>query len=59
MAIYSRYSRVLEANGDPVLAETLYVFVGEADEYTRFTFEWFQQHQFRQAMQAQRRRWRW
>ena len=58
MAIYSRYSRVLEANGDPVsvrqalslinnvLAETLYEFVGEVDEYTRFAIDWFQQHQF-------------
>ena len=58
MAIYSRYSRVLEANGDPVsvrqalslintvLAETLHEFVGEVDEYTRFAFDWFQQHQF-------------
>ena len=58
MAIYSRYSRVLEANGEPVsvraalslinnvLAETLYEFVGEVDEYTRFAFDWFQQHQF-------------
>ena len=58
MAIYSRYSRVLEANGKPVsvraalslinnvLAETLYEFVGEVDEYTRFAFDWFQQHQF-------------
>jgi len=58
MAIYSRCSRVLEANGDPVsvrqalsrinnvLAETLYEFGGEADEYTRFAFDWFQQHRF-------------
>ena len=58
MAIYSRYRAVLEANGEPVsvraalslindvLAETLYEFVGEVDEYTRFAFEWFQQHQF-------------
>ncbi len=58
MAIYSRYSAVLEADGDPVsvraalslintvLAETLYEFVGDVDEYTRFAFDWFQQHQF-------------
>ena len=58
MAIYSRYSQVLEANGQPltvrealelineVLAETLYNFVGEVDEYTRFAFDWFRSHQF-------------
>ncbi len=61
MAIYSRYSRVLEANGEPltvraalseinkVLAETLHEFVGDVDEYTRFAFDWFQQHQFETA----------
>ena len=58
MAIYSRYRQVLKANGDPVtvraalslinaaLAETLHEFVGEVDEYTRFAFDWFQEHQF-------------
>ncbi len=58
MAIYSRYRQVLEADGTAVsvrdalalinaaLAEALHEFVGDVDDYTRFAFDWFQQHQF-------------
>ena len=61
MAIYSRYSRVQETDGslltvrsalnliNTVLTETLHKFVGDVDEYTRFAFDWFQEHQFKEA----------
>ncbi|QYJ15190.1 hypothetical protein Rxycam_01005 [Rubrobacter xylanophilus DSM 9941] len=56
MAIYSRYSKVIEADGSPmrvraalqiinrILDEYLSEAEGEVDPYTRFAITWFEQH---------------
>ena len=56
MAIYSRYSKVVEANGSPMRVRTALQIInaaldeylseaeGEVDDHTRFAIMWFEQH---------------
>jgi putative DNA methylase len=61
MAVFSRYARVVEANGDPMSVRTALVLInqvldevlaeqeGEFDSGTRFAIKWFEQYGFDEA----------
>ena len=61
MAIFSRYNRVVEANGSPMRVRTALALINQAlDEYlaeqegeydsdTRWALAWFEQHQFNEG----------
>jgi putative DNA methylase len=61
MAVYSRYGRVLEANGEPLTVRTALQLInqeldaylaeqeGHLDADTRFAVAWFEQHGFREG----------
>ncbi len=65
MAVYSRYRRVLEANGEPLTVRTALQLInaeldaylaeaeGGADADTRFAVAWFEQHAFEEGPYGQ------